>query len=426
MLAAMKYEEELREGCRSLGEARQTRERRAQLAETRPWKTGDQKTETRLVQLAQQNVMILRQCLGSSSSFDYCSVHAAKGSLACGLLRFPSVSPRLHSPFASRHGHPNSAVQRRRAARLHLPESKPSKASKPSKELSILGGQEQDQKSSGRVAEKKHRGQWQRRSGVSSSARSALGRKQLAALPSTPQHSPALLARCTVHAAALRCAASRTARWTRNALFGYKVCTHAAHGIHSLLLAHLFVPSPSLSSSSSPVTLHRFCIQTLHLLHLHPHPGISHHIHHFHHIHHHLHPDLYHISSTAGCSATSGIWRSPQPPNHGTCVGLRIRYHSLYRLLRLPPIVHCIPTPTLLLSASATAIWALVRSFALGVQPPTFFIPLDSTRLNFHSSIPSPSRLLAFAVAFLCCGRHLFRPATAKDEQSAHRTIHPH
>ena len=39
MLAVMKYEEELREGCRRLGVARQTRERRAQLAETRPWKT---------------------------------------------------------------------------------------------------------------------------------------------------------------------------------------------------------------------------------------------------------------------------------------------------------------------------------------------------------------------------------------------------
>ena len=249
------------------------------------------------------------------------------------------------------------------------------------------------------------------------------------AASSTPQHSPALLACCTVHAAALRCtalqqcAASRIARWTRNALFGYKACTHAAHGIHSLLLAHLFV-RPSLSSSSSghiASLLH----QPLHLLHLHPHPGISHHIHHIHHLHHLLHPDLYHISSTAGCSATSGIWRSPQPPNQRTCVGLRIRYHSLYRLLRLPRSSIAFPRPRfcpLLLQLPSGP--SFVRSLLVYNHPRSLFL---STQLPlFHSFAFSPSRLLAFAVAFLCCGRHLFRSATAKDEQSAHRTIHPH
>jgi len=82
------------------GEARQTRERRAQLAETRPWKTGDQKTDTRPVQLAQQNVMILvRQCLGSSSSFDYCSVHAAKRVPRVRIAQVPQCLTKTSLPF---------------------------------------------------------------------------------------------------------------------------------------------------------------------------------------------------------------------------------------------------------------------------------------------------------------------------------------
>jgi hypothetical protein len=120
MLAVMKYDEKLREGCRSLGEARQTRERRAQLAETRPWKTGDQKTGTRPVQLAQQNVMILRQCLGSSSSFDYCSVHAAKRVPRVRIAQVPQCLTKTSLPFrlTSRSSQLSSAAPARSEAPL--------------------------------------------------------------------------------------------------------------------------------------------------------------------------------------------------------------------------------------------------------------------------------------------------------------------
>jgi hypothetical protein len=102
------------------GEARQTRERRVQLAETRPWKTGDQKTDTRPVQLAQQNVMILRQCLGSSSSFDYCSVHAAKRVPRVRIAQVPQCLTKTSLPFrlTSRSSQLSSAAPARSEAPL--------------------------------------------------------------------------------------------------------------------------------------------------------------------------------------------------------------------------------------------------------------------------------------------------------------------
>ena len=259
-------------------------------------------------------------------------------------------------------------------------------------------------KSSGRAAEKKHRGQWQRRSGVSSSARSALGRKQLAALPSTSR----LLHRS--RAAALRCAAtvrlpaeSRSGPETR--FFGYKCARTLPTG---------FTPYCSLTCSSTSPSLKQFFLsghiasllhQLLHLLHLHPHPGISHHIHH-------IHRDLYHISSTAVCSATSGFWRSPQPPNQGTCLGLRIRYHSLYRLLRLPRssiASHAHPA-ALCFCHCHSAFWTLVRSLLVYNHSRSLFL---STQPDPTSTLPF-LRLLAFsplsAPFFVAVCRYLVLP----------------
>lgn len=91
-------------------------------------------------------------------------------------------------------------------------------------------------KSSGRAAEKKHRGQWQRRSGVSSSARSALGRKQLAALPSTSR----LLHRSR------RCAALQQCACQQNRVLDQKRAFLATS-------VHARCPRDSLPTAHSPV-----------------------------------------------------------------------------------------------------------------------------------------------------------------------------
>lgn len=122
MLAVMKYEEELREGCRSLGvgasNARETRSA-SRDASVENLRTKNRHSPGAIGPAERDDTRALASPPVSTTAL----YTQPKGSLACGLLRFPSVSPRLHSPFASRRDHPNSAVQRRHAARLHLPKS---------------------------------------------------------------------------------------------------------------------------------------------------------------------------------------------------------------------------------------------------------------------------------------------------------------
>lgn len=243
------------------------------------------------------------------------------------------------------------------------------------------------------------------------------------AASSTPQHFSPAAPFTKLRCAALRCnsaLASRIAFWTRNALFWLQVCTHAAHGIHSLLLTHLFV---HLTFAEAVLPLRSHCIASASTS---PPPAPAPAPRHFT-----SHPPYppRPLSHLQHGRVLCNVWllaltATPQSGNVS-----RPAHPISFALSPASPapIVHCIPRPpccSLLLPLPLCLLDP--RSFALGVQPLTFFIPLDSTRPNFHSSVPSSSRLLAFVGAFLCCGLQIFGSATEKDEQSVHRTIHPH
>jgi hypothetical protein len=328
--------------------------------------------------------------VGFFSSFDYCSAHVAKRVLcARGLLRFPSVSPSLHSPFrltaalsrpsqvrVAGPAHKSSTGQNPKDPRTGREETStlvsPGQGTSRSVEVGLVGGQDFQ--------------------AFRPPARSAPRPKQLAAALSSTSH--------LLHCTALHCTAllpkntvpcHQIALWARNALFGCKR-EHARRLPRDSPPALPPLPPTALliqfavAHRSAVLPLRSHCIVAASapppLLHWHP--GPSHHI------------TFSHSPERVHCN----VWRSPHLP-------IRERVSAWHPIsFALSPACHDRPShphahtaSALLLSCSAPL------ALSSGVQPLTFFIP---PRLDLHPLLHSFS--FATSLFFVATSRYLFCP----------------